>query len=160
MRSKLSVLLVLCCLILSCCGQKETQSQVHFYYCRNSVDYKNGIISSEVRNEPVDHPEYKELFSAYLAGPHSKGLKSPYPSGTSLISVTVEDQTAHLVLNDKFAELTGIRLSVACTCLALTVKDVTGCATVEIRAQNALLDSQRTITVDTNAIALTDHVHP
>ena len=163
MRYKIIIPLLLIASLLFCaCGQKETQMQVHFYYCRKDIEYDqvNGAIGYELCSNPLDHSAYGKYFSNYLSGPKTKDLVSPFPAGTELISISVEQQTVHIVLNDSFAELTGIELSIACACISLTAKEMTGCANVEISTQNALLDNQRTIVINTNTLQLSDQIHP
>lgn len=163
MRYKNLVLLLLILNLFLCsCGQEKPPQQVRFYYCNKNIDYgfSSNTIGYEPCGDPLDHSAYDKYFSNYLSGPKTNALISPFPAGTTLVSFFVEQQTANIVLNDEFSILTGIELSLACACISLTVQDMTGCATVEISAQNALLDNQESIIINTNTIHLNDQIHP
>lgn len=154
--------ILIICLLCCGCNKTQNQTQIIFYYCNNQMDYKanNSAIGSEICNEPIDHLDYDKLLTNYLSGPHSTNLISPFPSGTSLINFSLDQQSAHVVLSDTFATLTGVELTIACVCISKTVENMTNCATVTISAQNALLDNQESIIIDAQNIFLTDHVHP
>ena len=138
------------------------RSQTTFYYCIKQADYssENSAIGSESCSEPIHHLDYNKILENYFSGPNSSELLSPFPAGTKLVSFTLDQQTAHIVLSDHFAELSGVDLTVACACLSITVENMTNCATVTISAEKKLLDNQESITIDTKSLLLTDHVHP
>ena len=156
----LILMIVLCCVFG--CSQKDNENQISFYYCNSKVDYTpdDSLIGFEFYNKSIDPFAYDKLLHTYLEGPQSKTLLSPFPNGTTLVSISIEQQTAYITLSDDFAKLTGIKLSIACACIGLTVKNITGCAKVVISAQNALLEQQQSITINTNEIQLTDNIRP
>lgn len=159
MKVKFFLIFILCLSVLfSGCSSNPADKGINFYYCQNKIDYDapQGTIGSEFRKEPIDPLAYNELLNQYLKGPKSSGLISPFPADIYLVSFALEQQTAIIVLSDHIAELNGVDLSIACTCLSLTVKDLTGCATVQIRAQNKLLDNKQSVTINTNAIFLSE----
>ena len=159
MKLKSFLICLLCLLIFfSGCNSNPADKGINFYYCQTKIDYDapQGAIGSEFRNEPIDPLAYNKLLTQYLSGPKSSGLVSPFPEGVYLVSFAIEQQNATIVLSDHIAELNGIDLSIACTCLSLTVKELTGCASVQIRAQNELLDSKQSVTINTNAILLSE----
>ena len=162
MKFKIPVfILFICSLFLCGCHKEDTTTQAKFYYRNNQVNYKdNGTIGSESYAGTLDPLAYNELINAYLSGPNSQDLSNPFPTGTTLVALTIEQDKASVTLTSNFADITGIDLTIACACLSLTVKEITGCGTAEISAQDALLDNQQSIIIDTNAIQLTDHLHP
>lgn len=155
--SIISIILIVC-IVLFACSTTNNNAQLKFYYCTAQLKFGSGDspVQSENRKEALDRLAYDRIIEQYLEGPISPDLNSPYPDGTSLISITVEQQTANVILNDAFAQLTGIDLTMACTCLSLTVGELTGCVKVQISAQNALLDNKQSITIDTNSISFVD----
>ena len=157
MKIKISLLFLLCiCILLAGCNM-QTASVTNFYYLTQS-DYESpqGNIDHEQHKGKPDPLAYKELLNNYLSGPNSKELINPFPNETHLVSITVEQQTATVVLSDHIAQLTGVDLTLACTCLTLTVRDLTGCANVQIRAQNELLDNHQSISINSNSVQFFD----
>ena len=157
MKSKILLLFLLCtCILLVGCNP-QTGSNTNFYYLSQaSYDSPQGNIGHELCKDKADPLAYNELLNSYLSGPRSNDFTNPFPAETQLISITLEQETATIVLSDHVAELTGIDLTLACTCISLTVKDMTGCANVQIRAQNKLLDNHQFISINTNSIQISD----
>ena len=156
-KSILSII-VLLCLFVSGCAENSTTGTTTFYYCNERLEYgfNTSAIDSEQRKEVIDPLAYEALLNLYLSGPKSSNLKSPFPSGTQLISIDIEQGRACLVLSNEFSELTGVDLSLACACLALTASDITQCVKVEISVENALLDNRQKILMDTSTLQMSD----
>ena len=157
MKIKILLLFLLCiCILLAGCNA-QTASGTNFYYL-TQPDYESpqGNIDCELHKGQPDPLAYKELLNNYLSGPNSKEFINPFPSETYLVSITVEQQTATVILSDHIAQLTGVDLSLACSCLTLTVSDLTGCANIQIRAQNELLDNHQSISINANSIYFID----
>jgi len=150
--------IVLIIAILCGCGSNAAKEQVDFYYCTTKPDYSStaGIIRSESHNLHVDPSNYRALLSQYLKGPTSSELKSPFPTGCEIMDITLDQSTARITMNSSFAALSGVELTLACACISLTARSITGYATVEIRAADTLLDNRESIIIDTNNILLTD----
>ena len=159
MKIKAYWILLLCAVIILCGCNTQSNFGINFYYPKQA-DYESTQenIGHEFLNIAPDPLAYTEILNNYLAGPKTKNLTNPFPGGTHLVSISLEQETATLILSDQIAELTGIDLTLACTCLSLTVKNMTGCAIVQIRAQNKLLDNQQSININTNTILLVDNV--
>lgn len=156
-KAILSLILTVC-FVLFGCGVGNTSTDIRFYYCSANMDYgpEDMAVKPETRKETLDPLAYAQLVEKYLEGPVSSSLHSPFPEGTKLVSITVDQQAANIVLTNDFASLTGIDLTVACACLSLTVREITGCAKVQISAENTLLDNKQAITMDTNELVFMD----
>lgn len=158
-KTMISVILAVC-LLLTGCATAQSSTVFDFYYCAAQLDFgpEDTAVRSESRKEVLNHLAYNEIIEKYLEGPVSSDLRNPFPEGTAFVSITVEQQTASIVLSNAFAQLTGIELTVACACLSLTVGEFTSCPKIQISAQNALLDNRPSITIDINALAFTDSI--
>ena len=154
----LSVILVLSLLLAGCTAQKS--ESINFYYRAAQLNFgpEDSIVKPETRKEYFNHLAYNEIISCYLEGPTSTNLHTPFPEGTSLVSISTEQETASIVLSNPFSQLTGIDLTIACSCLSLTIGEITGCSKVQISAQNALLDNKQSITININELSFTDLV--
>lgn len=146
----------------SCVPKKEEFVEpVSFYYCND--------ISSKDDFEHIFVPEQREgaeyldnkpaLLSLYLKGPESEGLVSPFPADLSVVSVQHDNSHVHIVLSDHLANLTGLDLSIACTCLSMTVLELYDCDAVEISAEHKLLDEQKSIVFTADILILSDDNH-
>ena len=133
-----SFVLILC----GCSSQRNVTEPVSFYYCTSPVDYNSpeGVISAEVRDKCDCGDDLLTLLNSYILGPETDDFSSPFPAGTRVLSVTVNDSTAEICLNDVFTALSGHTLTVASICICKTVMDVTGCNTFHIQTQTQDLD--------------------
>lgn len=162
MKKTASILLMFVLLfsLAACSAQNETISDpVNFYYRRTEMEYgsSSGVIGKEVRDAQGLKNNYEALLSKYLQGPESYDFYHPYPRGTSLISLELQENTALVQLSAPFADLTGLNLSIACACLTLTVCGITGADQVRISAMDAMLDGQTYITMSPDSILLLDN---
>ena len=157
MKSNLRILVFLCiCVLLVGCMPKSSAAINFYYLAQTDYNSPQGNIAPELRKGNASPLAYEELLNSYLSGPNSNNLINPFPTETKLISITLEQQTATVVLSDQIAELTGVELTLACTCLSMTVKELTGCANVQIRAQTKLLDNHQAISINTNSVQFFD----
>lgn len=161
-RTLRGLLCVLLCLGLFGCRQEEDapiQVPAEFFYPRSTFSYTadETVIGSEHREAAGHEDDIAYLIDLYLRGPQSETLTQPFPIGCRVVSCTLKsDTTLTLVVNDNFAALTGMELSVACVCLAKTLSGLTGADTVIIQTQTQLLDGKKSITIRDGAPVLLD----
>ena len=67
-----------------------------------------------------------------LDGPQNEALKSPFPSGTNLQSVTVEGTRAVVDLTMAYSTLSGVALTMADYCMTLTLTQLPEIQTVSV----------------------------
>lgn len=161
MKKLLAYILIASCL-MSLAGCSETQSGgnwVAFYYPRTEIVYgiSDGVISSEKRQIAEENSSVESILMQYLSGPETGEFRSPFPEFCRIISISQQQDGITVTLSDDFAELTGMELSVACSCLALTVTAVTGQDCVTIQTQTHTLDGRAAVTVISSALNLTDN---
>lgn len=72
------------------------------------------------------------LLEELLKGPLDVTLKSPIPSGTVLLSLEVKGSEAIVDLSSPYGTLSGIHLTMADYCIALTLTQLSGIRTVKI----------------------------
>lgn len=75
------------------------------------------------------------LLAVLLAGPEDPELASPFPDGTRLLGWTLEEGCLKLDLSEQYGDLTGIDLTVADSCLALTLCQVEGVESVYVTVE-------------------------
>ena len=157
------IALLLCCLLLlqlfaGCSGkEEEIQQPVNFYYLNKEITYNTpeGVICSEIR-EGAQFNDFEDLLRVYLEGPTSSHLQSLLPDGTSLLSCTIENETAQILLSSQFSELSGIKLASVCSGILLTARDFSNVQTIYVRAEGAQLDDKDEFILSVGDLVLLD----
>lgn len=142
------------------CSSNAPQVPAEFFYRQNGFPYdtQRSVIGSEIR-ETIDHPGYLRTLNLYLQGPASNDFSPTYPEDSKIITLSQSPGAITLVLSDAFASLTGIELSIACTCLTQTVIQLTGCTVVTIQAESLPLDGKSSITLNESSAMLYDNYY-
>ena len=145
-------------LALSSCGAGQAKDPGNFYYRRTEPEYlgSEGIIASEIRDLSDLRGDLGKLLEAYLLGPQSDHLQSPFPRDTRLIEWKHENDVLKITLSEEFAQLSGIELTVACGCIARTFLELTDVSAVQLQVQDALLNSNPFITMARDTLSLSD----
>ena len=162
------ILLLLMLTGLCACAQgKELVYPIAYHYLRapqlnGEIPHgsSDSLIGAELREGDGYQENLSLLLDVYLHGPLDRDYRSPFPVGTALRELTVQDGTATVVISYHLATLTGVDLTVACGCLSLTVMDLTGAESVIITAEDALLDGKKSVTMDRNSLVLMDTASP
>lgn len=155
-------ILVLISVIFTCtaCRQVPEQpfSTVTVYYKAANISYgtADGVIIPYQLDATNHENDTIYLLNAYFANIVSDDYDATFPRSTRLISLERDGLTAKITLNDEFAKLTGLKLSIACACLTQTVISLTGCQEVIISAEHSQLDGRNFITLSRDSYLLLD----
>ncbi len=136
MRRVLPLLLAL--LLLTACGQKDTEPSPYqlYFTVGNDVLYGDSIASEDYVWED-DYLNVSDMLADLLDGPDDPTLTNPFPSGTKLIWATWRsDGVLTLNLTEEYGGLTGIALTQADYCIVRTVCQIEGVTGVEILSAN------------------------
>ncbi len=158
------LLIFLLCLILPLCGcaanQPRLDDPITFYYPRTEYVFgqPDSVIASECREGAGKTASLSALLNYYLQGPASSDLQNPFPTGTKIIEIRQDSTVLQLVMNDRFSQLSGMELTVACACLAKTGLSLSDCQTVQIILDDPDSDTQRIITMDNQSLLLMDDI--
>ena len=147
------------------CGQTKSDfmEPVTFYFCRDIADTDmsnddfHNVFVAETREGAGYTNNLIALLSLYLNGPITEELTSPFHLDVSVISYQTAGDSISIVLSDSFSAITGLDLTIACTCLSMTVMEFTGCNSVEISLQTALLDEQNSIVISREQLVFEDN---
>ena len=148
-----SLLLILSC---SACGyQNDPAQQVSFYYCaKDPADTGHSTHISPELWEDIRQNSLEEIIDLYLSGPRTEDLRSPFPEGLQIVLAEQQDSTMYLTVSPHLCQLTDMELTVACACLTLTIIELRQVQQVVITPEEGLLDGQKSITMDKNALLL------
>lgn len=149
---------------LCACGNtgNDFDAPVEFYYPCVKVTYgaSDSVISSEIREGQGYTEDLYALLELYFRGPESPALRSPFPDDLILEAAEINGSRLLITLSPSFAELTGSELTIACACLTMTALKLADIDSVEILAEDTLLDGNRSIIMDESCILLLDDSEP
>lgn len=154
------VLAVVMLLPLFGCAEEEPEIAVPvtYYYRRAEISFesKTGIVAPEARESQGHENDLTYLLNQYFDGPNDKALQRTFPLGTQLISISVSSQHTVITVSGHLASFKGIDLTIACTCITMTVMELTGTQKVEIKADRALLNDAESIIMDMDTLLMLD----
>ena len=124
--------LALCALLLAGCGsagvQTAEENVYRLYFAVDDLTAAQGGDAIGAETIPVtgiDPLPAREMAQALmeklLRGPTDVTLRSPFPAGTALRDVELRGQHATVDLSAAYGSLSGVRLSIADYCIALTL---------------------------------------
>lgn len=159
MKRLLALLLMLTLLvgITACRENSEPVLQpINFYYISDPFTYGSaeGLIRAQIADAAHYNGSLLETLNGYLAGPNEAGYGHTFPTGSQVYQIDLVNETAYLQMNNAFARLKGIDLTVACACLTMTVMELTGSKSVNISTLSIPLDGNASITMSKDTILL------
>lgn len=162
LKSKVSFLMAILFIlgmISGCTPKNDPDGSIRFYYCYSEYQYDDdsGVIAFE-HYIPAESATDLQILNDYFRGPSSSEHHTPFPSGTDVVSLEVTQNKAIITASADLSALDGIDLTVACACITLTVQQLTGRSTVEIRSSESLLNNQKSVIMNTDDLLLTDIV--
>lgn len=155
------LLLALCAglLLLSACalveGGEEIQPQGAYkvYYAVTGEQATVQVVDWEYRVSSGEDTA-SALAELVLSQPETLGLASPAPSGTRLLSCQQEDGQLRLDLSEQYGGLSGVDLTVANSCLTLTLCQLEGVEEVYITVEGEPIPYQTLRAMGTDDVLL------
>lgn len=150
MKRKFCIILLSITVTLWGCGTQKQETHTgsfRFYYLQNETAYNspNSVVSYETKQANKLTPE--ELIIQYLLGPAKKELVSPFPDNLQLISITREENKVAIILSNELTDLSGIELTLACSCLARTLQSIFPADSYEISSAEGKLNGKSSILI-------------
>jgi len=152
MRRSLCIVLIFCCLLGLCaCTQSEQPEGHPFYYLAEETEVGKGATLFRTEQRQVDSSRpWKERIQMYLTGPVDASLRNPFPRDLTVTAATLreEDGVMELTLSEEYAQLTGIGLTLANSCLVWTLTEYDEVHQVELYCESGanLMDGNRYLT--------------
>lgn len=146
MKRTLCVTLVIL-LLLTFTGCKDNSDSyikpANFYYSNTSVTFfkSDAVIAHEVRETVNYNDNIVDILNAYLKGPVSDKLSSPFPTGLRVVATQIINDSIVITFNNELASLSGLDLTIACSCICATVAELTGYNRVEFKSDGSLPDN-------------------
>ena len=130
------ILSMLCALLLltGCTPGRDAESGAYEVYFAAALPdggaddpVQGPAVQWETRRLPQDADVLSALVECLLSGPVSDGLRSPFPDGVYQVSApTLTDGVCEVDLSERYGGLSGVDLTIADYCIALTLCQVEG----------------------------------
>lgn len=126
----LSAVLALCAAGCVAASKAPEGVTLAVYYAADPENARGGDILTSVRipwADNVDLSAQKQAQTAtelLLSGRQDEGLASPLPEGTRLLSCSVRGSTVVLDFSEEYRQLTGMKMTIANYCVALTLTQI------------------------------------
>ena len=159
MKKLISLLLCAAALFsLAACDASRCRTPGNFYYRKTDPSYgsSEGLIAPEIRELCSYEENFPEILDGYFAGPDSRSLESPFPRDVHVVSWDLTEEMLSLNLSESFAALSGVDLSVACSCIARTFLELLPVERVCIEAESKLLNGQNAIVLTRDNMSFAD----
>jgi hypothetical protein len=158
MKRLFSLLLILSFILSGCSlGREPFIEPVTFYYLKDHSGKENydaffveGAIGSEIRESSGHRYDLNYLAALYLQGPTDQQLRSPFPAGSKVLDIQLDDGILHITMNTISSRFNDMDLTIGCACLSRTFMELTQVETVHVASYSSeqkLLFS-RTFTAD------------
>ena len=159
MKKGIALLLCLVMLVpLAACDVSRCKTPGIFYYRRTTPVYGSGegLIAPEKRELCSYREDYAGILESYFSGPQSRGLESPFPRDLKVSEWSLTDTALLLNFNDAFTSLSGVDLTVACSCIARTFLELLPVDQVILQAGRKPLNGQRTLVLTRDNLNFSD----
>ena len=125
MRKRLFPAILALLLLCTACTPAPAAEPVEGGYTLYFVTMENradgAALAAEGRDLDPGTDEAQGLLELLLSGPTGATLRSPFPAGTALRGVTVEEGVAYVDLSEAYGGLSGVDLTLADGCVVLTL---------------------------------------
>ena len=142
---------VLLLLAVGCARQHPENEGYDLYFQEAEAEMGSGALRAEKAYLPQLEATgaaetARGLMEALLNGPLDLTLKSPIPTGTSLLSLRVEGGRAYVDLSASYASLSGVALTLADYAIALTLTQIPeiGSVRITVRGQELAYRDKQT----------------
>ena len=127
------------CVIGAAVNSPPPENAYRLYYAVHDPSTGGAAVDYEYWTPENGAEPARTLFNALLAGPKEEDLSSPFPAGVSLRRATLEDEVLRLDLSEQYSALSGIDLTLANYCLALTLCQLQGVDAVHVTVEGTEL---------------------
>ena len=141
MRRKWLVMLLAVLFFCAACAVPAVQTEepdqggYTLYFVSNESRADGTVLTAEERELPPDTERLRGLLELLLSGPETPGLSSPFPAGTTLRGVWVEEGTAYVDFSEAYGGLTGMDLTLADGCVVFTLCQLEGVEAVYLTVE-------------------------
>ena len=140
------------------CGQRELRSPTSFYYYRTEPGFSgtDGVIAPETRELAGIEDDLDAILELYFQGPLSQELESLIPDACPAPQWRIEGDAMYLHFAPELADLSGVELTLAATCVTRTFLPLTGCTRLIFTAEDRRLNGEAALELTLDKLCLRD----
>lgn len=140
------------------CRIQEARTPCTFYYYRSDPKFAgtDGVIAPEQRDLAGVEGDLDAILALYLKEPMNHDLENPLPDGCPVPSWQLSEDTLYLHFSQELAQLSGMDLTLAASCLAHTFLELTGAERLTLTADGKLLNGETNLTLTREQLILRD----
>ena len=140
------------------CGQRELRSPTSFYYYRTEPGFSgtDGVIAPETRELAGIEDDLDAILALYFQGPLSQNLESLIPGSCPAPQWRIEGDAMYLHFAPELADLSGVELTLAATCVTRTFLPLTGCKRLIFTAEDRRLNGEAALELTLDKLYLRD----
>lgn len=164
-RRKITALTALLLAFLLLCGcaaaaaeQPQYANPIRFYYLSREGGHNDqtGALGYQTVDLVRFDRTVADILEQYFSGPTSWDYVSPFPDGTRCADVRLDGGVLRVRLSEAYAQLSGVRLTLANACLTLTLEQLGFVRSVRIETSGSMLSGQRESSFTRSSFVLTD----
>lgn len=147
MRRKALLLSCLLLLLSGCAIRAAVEASAppegayRVYFASDGLQESGAAVDYEYRVPAGGEEPWRGLLTLLLSGPEGEGLRSPFPQGVTCLA-QLREGTVYVNFSEQYGELSGIDLTVANCCVALTLCQVEGVDGVSFTVEGEELPAQ------------------
>lgn len=137
---KRMIALLLAGLMLLCGGcavSGSAEQGIQFYYAVNATQNTGSSLIGEW--DDAVEPTVPDVMARLFSGPRQEVSRQTFPTGTTLLSWSLEEGELKLDLSESLSRLSGIAMTQAIYCIVLTVTQLEGVETASITVNGRAL---------------------
>lgn len=155
MKRLIALLLAVSLLLLSGCAGEEEEGLRIYYGADSQTEYGQAALDCELWEKQPEEVTPELLFERLMALPGRDDLVRLIPKNTRLRAWTLEEGLLTLDLSESYSDLSGIDLTLANYCLALTMTQLEGVGKVAILVEGSPLPGWGKMSLSRQDILLT-----
>lgn len=159
-RLQITCQLLTVAMLLGGCLPAETKAEkpINFYYLHSEIGYRadQDILVPQVWDAADHFGDMRYILESYLQAPVPDGMVSPFPRGLSLVAVWSVGDCLYVKLNEQITTLSGLELTLACSCIAKTCFELSAHEQVRISSAGGSLDGADYITIHADSLLLNE----
>lgn len=160
MKRILIPMLLLLLLFSACTAKIPTAEQSGegclLYYVFGGESFGPDSLLQTETFAPTGELTARTLAARYLSGPETETLRSLLPRNVELLESEQKDGVLRLLFSSELSKLGSAELTLAAACICKTFSQLEGVEAVELRADGAMLNGSRSMTLYGDSILLQD----
>lgn len=157
MRKRIVLLVLTAAFFLSGCVGTQSGREIYTVYCAADLERSRGgdaVYALEVQADGENEERVASDLLRQMIAASGDSYQSPLPAGTQIRRVQIENGLATVDLSGEYARLSGMELTLADACIALTLCQLSGVERVSVLAEGESLPYREEQTLASSEVLL------